>query len=298
MPTTYTVEAAYYDTSNTRLKFVSFSSTATSGFSPTVVDSGGVGQYCRLTYFNPTLSTTNRIIAYYDATNQALKVAKRTPTGSWTLETVLDATEDVGKYCDITPGATLTSEVYISFVNNNTRVGRAYTSSVNMSGSSTWTTTYYNIGSTVDYTGIELNNDNGVISFRNNNYLKVLRTSDKFVSVGNYATVDTSSGTGWDAKIQYTDGAFFISYAYSYLSGSNLYRGIYFQKSTDNGVNWAKKTVSSWVGPGGGNSIPSLAVDTESGSTRMYMSYYDFGGLIGSPRNLVQAKSLDDGLTW
>lgn len=293
----YTVEVAYYDATNARLKFISFDSLATSGFAPVVVDSGSVGQYCRLAYVTPALNTTKRVIAYYDAGNQSLKLAKRgaNATDPWYVETVLDdASLDIGKYCDITAGALLSSTVYLSFVNGGTRVGRAYTSAVNWTGTTTWTTTFYNAANTVDYTGIALSGANGVISFRANSVLKVLKSSDSFVNVGIASTVDSNTNAGQNARIQYVDSAFRICYVRNYQSGATVYKGVYFLSSTDNGATWTKRTVVDSSFGAGGVGIPSLAFD----GSRVYCTYSSMSGIISEPVALVQAKSLDGGVTW
>jgi len=296
IPTSYRIEVAYYDTTNARLKYVEFEPAATS-FAPIVVDSGGVGEYCRLVVNHLNVSTNpniGRVIVYYDNTNSRLKIAKKYNSGSWVIETVDQASgTNIGKFCDIT-AIPLTDDFYLSYVYNGTYVGRAFTTAISWSATSTWSKYYYNAGATVTHTGIAINSSAyGAICYSASDQLKVLRTSNGFSSVTN-STIDTSTGAGKDSKIYYLDNAFWISYIRQYTSGSTTWRGVYYQKSTDNGVSWAKNTISSWTGTGGYYNCPSMASD----GSYLYVSYGDHGGLMGTPVYLIQAKSLDGGATW
>jgi hypothetical protein len=92
---------AYYDVTNADLKFARNAAADGSGaWTITTIDStGNVGQYASLV----VLPSGFPAVAYYDATNGALKYAVNDTTdgsGTWTLTTV-DDTGDVGQYASL-----------------------------------------------------------------------------------------------------------------------------------------------------------------------------------------------------
>lgn len=97
-PTTFFPRIAYYDETNTRLKYAQWNGTS---WQRVVVDSdANVGAFASL-----ALDTSgNPRIAYYDTTNTSLKYASRSGT-TWTSETVDDA-GDVGQYASLTIDST------------------------------------------------------------------------------------------------------------------------------------------------------------------------------------------------
>jgi len=102
---------AYYDTTNDDLKFARADTQYpqyTSDWDIHVVDSGGnVGDYCSMVSFTEGFmpSVRHTVIAYYDQSNTALKIARATgipnSPADWTLETV-DNSGSVGSYTSIT----------------------------------------------------------------------------------------------------------------------------------------------------------------------------------------------------
>ncbi len=102
---------AYHDSTNGDLKFARASSPYpddSGDWSIHVVDSvGNVGNYSSMTSFYEGLimGTRYTVIAYYDATNSALKIARATgipsAPGDWTIETIDDSAA-VGAHTSIT----------------------------------------------------------------------------------------------------------------------------------------------------------------------------------------------------
>ena len=96
-----------------------------------------------------------RCIAYYDATDMGLKIAKTSNGTTWFTETV-DTIADVGSHCSITYNTS--GDFFMAYADTSSSdVKRAFATNVSMSAPTTWT-----IGSTaysdaVTYTGIALN---------------------------------------------------------------------------------------------------------------------------------------------
>ncbi len=120
---------AYYDTTNTKIKLASKSSTATIWTKTTIDDSTSalIGNYGALAMDG----TGNLHASYYDQTNGNLVYATNA-SGSWVAATV-DSTGDVGKFTSIAVGDT--NRVHICYYDQtNLRLRYAYKDS----GSATW----------------------------------------------------------------------------------------------------------------------------------------------------------------
>jgi len=102
---------AYYDSTNSDLKFARANTlypNSSSDWAIHVVDStGNVGDYPSMTSFYEgfIMGTRHTVIAYYDTTNTALKVARATgipnSTGDWSYS-LIDNSGSVGRYTSIT----------------------------------------------------------------------------------------------------------------------------------------------------------------------------------------------------
>jgi hypothetical protein len=285
-----TVDIAYYDLTNGNLKHVRFLENATS-FSPSTVDSSAndVGKYSQMAWSGS--SDNRRCIAYYDATDTGLKIAKTSNGTTWYTETV-DTIADVGSHCSIT--CNTSGDFFMAYADTSSSdVKRAYATNVSMTSATTWT-----LGSTaytgpVTYTGIALNGTSGIICFRGDTTLRRVVTTDSFASVGSVATVDTSGVTGEYARIRYVaaDGAFWISYNRNRDSPVSYQTKL--ARSGDNGTSWTFLTPSGTSLIGATHGAASFAKD----GTRLYASYGVRNGTTGLS-TLWQAKSADGGVTW
>lgn len=206
-------------------------------------------------------------IAYYDATNGNLKIAKSANVSSWYVENVDASASDVGTHCSIAING---ADVYMAHVTTGSIViRRAYATNVSMSAATTWTIPSQTlVGVSPSYTSIAINGANGVICFKaDDDGLQMVRTTDSFVTlVGgpDISVIDSGAGAGGYARMRYTSSGFMISHTRSWSSPTQV-RFHKLVKSTDNGVSWT--TVLSSGGTGMGSySYPIFAVDG-SGST-------------------------------
>jgi hypothetical protein len=285
-----TVDIAYYDADNGNLKHVRFLENATS-FSPVTVDSSAydVGKYCQMAWSGTV--DNRRCIAYYDATDKGLKVAKTSDGSTWFTETV-DTVADVGAFCSIT--CNTNGDFFMAYADTtSSNVKRAYAADVSMTTNTTWTIVSTAYTAAVTYTGIALNGANGIICFRGGTGLRQVVTTDTFGTVGSVTSVDTSGYTGEYARIRYVaaDGAFWISYNRNQASPREYETKL--ARSADNGTSWTFLTPYTTSSVGATNCAASFAKD----GTRLYATYGVRNGITGI-YTLSQAKSTDGGVTW
>jgi hypothetical protein len=302
------VHIAYYDAANADLKHVSFLEGATT-FSPTTLDGAGdVGRYCQLAaapaYYDGVLKPGGICVAYYDATNGDLKIAKSASGSSWFLETV-ETTGDVGSYCSITHGTSSESEWFLAYIDaTNQDVKLARASSVNLAGSTEWTLATLASDATINQCtaiGLDPATGNGVLAYRTDTAatlpvgnLILHTTSDRFATLSETGTTpDSTAGAGVSARLRFRQYGV-ASYCLSYLVdredlGSDYARCLV---STDGGASWAVRSISGQL------SGSTRAVSAWIQGQVLWFTFMTANSEFPPDFFLRQAKSLDGGATW
>jgi len=285
---------AYYDATNQDLKYAYFVDSIMSVMIVVVDSAGDVGQYCQMAYTETP--SMKRCIAYYDATNGNLKIAKTSDggAGTWFCEPVDTSANNVGAHCSITCNSG--GDFFLAYADTTANdVKRAWATAVPMdSATPLWTIGTFNYTATVQYTGIALNGTSGVIAFRGNNSLKALLSTNSFSTVGtSYVDIESANGMGECARIRYDpdDAAFWVCHNQNLILGPSGTHQTLLEQSTDNGATWSQ-IPAAYVS--GGTQTMKAASFARSGS-RVYVTYayYD-----GTNRFLRLMKSTDGGLTW
>jgi hypothetical protein len=193
----------------------------------TVVDgNGSVGQYSSITIGIDGLP----IIAYHDATNKALKIAKCKNidcTNSSITIVTSSPNSDFGKYTSITIGSD-----GLPIVSFYTGSNLAIAKCNNLDCSSASIIIVDSNGNVGLHTSITIGTDgNPIIAYRDNsdssnNYLKFLKCNDKNCSSSNYYTLDNIGQFGTEGEAKYislalgSDGLPIIAYNKSSSSGN------------------------------------------------------------------------------
>lgn len=302
------VVVAYYDSAAGDLKTARFYEGDAMPTLTTIDSTGDVGSSCQLAaappYDDLVLKAGGVCIAYYDATNGDLKIAKSLLGSSWYVETV-DSGGDVGSFCSITHGTSKDGEWFISYVDaTNQDIKWARASAVDLAGATAWTIdTLASDAAINEHTAIAMDpaTGNGILAYRTDTAatfpagsLLVFATDDRFETLSALPIPETTAGAGVAARLRFRQYGV-ASYCLAYIVDREALDYDYARclVSTDGGATWTVRAI-----PG-----------QESGSTRAVSSYmqgevlwYTFstsGGSFPSIYSLTrQAKSIDGGATW
>jgi predicted regulator of Ras-like GTPase activity (Roadblock/LC7/MglB family) len=267
---------AYYDATNGDLKVAKCVNAACSGGASTLstVDSdGNVGQYTSIAIGADALP----VIAYWDATNTNLKVAKCVDaacTGTSTLSTV-DSSGVVGLYPSIAIGADgLPVIAYYDSTNSNLKVAKCATAAC--SGGTSALSTVDSAGTVGEYTSIAIGVDGlPVIAYRDgsNTNLKVAKCANAACAGGTstLSTVDSAGDVGWYASIAIGADALPVM---AYFDNSNL--DLKVAKCVNAACSGGTSTLSTVDSAGDVGGFASIAIGADGLPVMAYFDNSDF----------------------